>query len=97
MHSNDDTDVTKDELLIKRQRALYRAKHRGTREMDFLLGHYAKAKVLTMDAGALIAFEQLMEMPDPVLAGALVDGIGEFDEQSQTLINRIRRFHKIIK
>jgi len=97
MRSNDDTDVTKDELLIKRQRALYRAEHRGTREMDFLLGQYAKAKALTMDADALIAFEQLMEMPDPVLTGALIDGVGEFDEQSQTLINRIRRFHKIIK
>ena len=97
MRSNDDTDVTSGELLIKRQRAFYRAAHRGTREMDFLLGHYAKAKTSTMDADALIAFELLMEMPDPVLAGALVDGVGEFDEQSQSLINRIRRFHKIIK
>ncbi len=97
MRSNDDTDVTDGELLIKRQRALYRAEHRGTREMDFLLGHYAKAKVFTMDVKALAAFELLMEMPDPVLAGALVDGAGAFDEQSQTLINRIRRFHKIIK
>ena len=97
MRSNDDTDVTNTELGIKRQRALYRAEHRGTREMDFLLGHYAKAKVTTMDADALIAFELLMEMPDPVLAGALVDGVGEFDEPSQTLINHIRRFHNIIK
>ncbi len=96
MRSNDDTDVTSDELLIKRQRALYRAGHRGTREMDFLLGHYASAKVSSMDDDALAAFEELMEMPDPVLAGALVDGVGEFDDQTILLINRIRQFHKII-
>ncbi len=97
MRSNDDTDVTNKELGIKRQRALYRAAHRGTREMDFLLGHYAKAIVPELDEAGLAAFEELMELPDPVLAGALVDGVGEFDEQTKALIDRIRKFHKIIR
>ncbi len=96
MRSNDDTDVTDEELGIKRHRAHYRAAHRGTREMDFLLGHYAKVKVPDMGLDELKAFEQLMEYPDPELAGALVDGVGAFDDKTMVLINRIRRFHKII-
>lgn len=97
MPSKDDSDMTDHGLTIKRQRALYRAEHRGTREMDYLLGHYARAQISSMGPGELAAFEQLMAIPDPVLAGALVDGAGEFDDQTMLLINRIRKFHKIIE
>ena len=90
MGSNDDKDMT--EL---RGRALYRADHRGTREMDFLLGKFAKARVPQMSGAQLDAFEELLAIPDPVLAGALIDGVGEFSEEMAALIGSIRQFHSV--
>ncbi len=94
MPLNDDNDMTDERLAVRRQRALYRASYRGTREMDFLLGHFAKAHVMGMDSVQLQAFEELMQIPDPVLTGALVDGVGEFEAETALLLERIRRFHK---
>ncbi|MGI9382605.1 MAG: succinate dehydrogenase assembly factor 2 [Methyloligellaceae bacterium] len=88
MSESDDT------LLTRRKRALYRAEHRGTKEMDWLLGKYAAAELAGMDADALSAFEQLLALPDPDLehwiTGTAVDRPeGAFGD----LILRVRRFH----
>lgn len=89
MGSNDDKDMTE-----KRGRALYRAVHRGTREMDFLLGKFAEASVQQMNGAELVAFEELLAFPDPELAGALIDEVGEFSDEMETLLERIRQFHR---
>jgi len=89
MGSNDDKDMTE-----KRGRALYRAVHRGTREMDFLLGKFAEASVPQMDGAELVAFEELLAVPDPELAGALIDEVGEFSDEMEALLERIRQFHR---
>jgi antitoxin CptB len=52
-------------LEIRRKRALYRAGHRGTKELDLILGRYAKARVPGMDEARLAAFEQFLAFPDP--------------------------------
>ena len=36
------------DLAMRRRRALYRATHRGSKELDFLLGRYAEQTVETM-------------------------------------------------
>jgi antitoxin CptB len=54
-----------DGLEIRRKRALYRAGHRGTKELDLILGRYAEARVPGMDEARLTAFEQLLALPDP--------------------------------
>lgn len=51
----------------RRRRARYRAWHRGTREMDLLLGRFADAELETFGADELAAFEVLLEAPDPEL------------------------------
>jgi antitoxin CptB len=53
-----------DELEIRRKRALYRALHRGTKELDLILGHYAKEHVPGMDEARLTLFEHLLSLPD---------------------------------
>ena len=83
-----------DVLDCRRRRALYRAQHRGTREMDFLLGRYARHALATMTQGELESFERLMAVPDPVLMAALVEGIGTFDPALAGLIGQIRQFHE---
>ena len=47
------------------KRALYRANHRGTKEMDLILGRFADAELPGFDGPALDAFEALLALPDP--------------------------------
>ncbi len=56
--------TTTDSIAIRRKRARYRAWHRGTQEMDLLLGPYADAEVDGMDAAALERFERFMNEAD---------------------------------
>jgi antitoxin CptB len=53
-----------DGLEIRRKRALYRAYHRGTKELDLILGRYAKEHVPGMDEARLTLFEHLLSLPD---------------------------------
>lgn len=48
----------------RKRRLLFRAKHRGTYEMDLLIGKYAEIYVPVMDEEALIAFEHIMVLSD---------------------------------
>ncbi len=54
-----------DGLEIRRKRALFRAHHRGTKELDLILGRYAAEKVPAMDEARLGAFEDLLASHDP--------------------------------
>jgi antitoxin CptB len=54
-----------DGLEIRRKRALYRASHRGTKELDLILGRYANARVPGMGEARLNEFEQFLALPDP--------------------------------
>jgi antitoxin CptB len=56
---------TSADLDERRKRMLYRAWHRGTREMDLIMGRYADAHIGELSDGDLSAFERLSEMPDP--------------------------------
>jgi antitoxin CptB len=78
----------------RRRRALYRATHRGTKEMDWLLGKYADARLAAMSERDLGEFEQLMVLPEPDLQHWLMTGTG-YDSRNAfaALIGRIRAFH----
>ncbi len=47
-----------------RKRLLWRASHRGIKEMDILVGGYAVRELPTMTAADLLIFESLMDVPD---------------------------------
>ncbi|MFZ4806468.1 MAG: succinate dehydrogenase assembly factor 2 [Hyphomicrobiaceae bacterium] len=84
-----------DDIEIRRRRAIYRAIHRGTREMDWLLGRYAEAHVAAMDEPQLARFEQLLALPDPeiqrwILGPEVVEGL-EFAPEIATL----RAYHAL--
>jgi antitoxin CptB len=51
----------------RRRRLLYRASHRGMKEMDLILGRFAEASLVAMPDEALAAFEALIEVPDQQL------------------------------
>lgn len=81
------------DLDARRRRALYRAMHRGTKEMDWFLGRYAAAQLADMPDDALVLFERLLAMPDPDLHDwiTMARSLGASDFAG--LIGDIRTFH----
>lgn len=85
-----------DDLEARRRRALYRAGHRGTREMDWLLGRFAAARAPAMDAAELEAFEAFLALPDPEIERWLLGHAAPPpDGAFAVLVARLRRFHKV--
>lgn len=84
-----------DVLDTRRRRALYRATHRGTKEMDWLLGHFAEARLAAMDEADLDGFERLLVLPDPDLQNWIMSGTRLDGSELAPLIERIRAFHGI--
>lgn len=61
-----------EDLAMRLRRLRYRAWHRGTKEMDLMLGPYADARLDAMDTGELDRFERLLEEADTDLLQWLV-------------------------
>jgi len=56
-----------EDIAIRRKRLRYRAWHRGTKEMDLILGPFADANVERFDTAELDRLEALMSEEDPPL------------------------------
>ncbi len=59
-------------LNERRKRLLYRCWHRGTREMDLILGRFADAHIANLTDEELDDFEHLIGLPDPDIYAALI-------------------------
>jgi antitoxin CptB len=53
-----------DTFELRRKRLLWRACHRGIKEMDLLMGGFAMDRVGSMSEAELNAFESLIGLPD---------------------------------
>jgi len=51
----------------RRKRLLWRASHRGIREMDLILGGFAGARIAAMTTAELDQLEAVIELPDQEL------------------------------
>ena len=82
-----------DDVETRRRRAAYRASHRGTKEMDWILGRFAQAALPAMPADRLDLFERMLGLPDPDLQDMILHPelvrAGEFAE----LVAELRAFH----
>jgi antitoxin CptB len=75
----------------RRKRALYRAHHRGTKEMDIVLGGFADAEITGLSAADLATFELLLALPDPEI-DRMVKG-SQPPPDLMALMGRIRRHY----
>jgi antitoxin CptB len=82
-----------DDLETHRRRASYRAHHRGTKEMDVLVGRYADARVSHYSAEQLARFERFLTIPDPALQQWIFSGEGFSGIEFEDLVHDIRAFH----
>jgi antitoxin CptB len=81
------------DLGVRRRRALWRATHRGSKEMDFLLGRFAAQTLDKMTAAEIVVLERLIDTPDPDIAGSLYEGRSLGAPDLDELMGRLRRFH----
>jgi antitoxin CptB len=84
---------TSADLDPRRRRTLYRAWHRGIREMDLIMGRFADAEIADMSEADLAVFELLIEAPDQDLF-RWITGEAEVPENYDTAVfARLKRFH----
>jgi antitoxin CptB len=76
----------------RRKRLLFRCWHRGTREMDLILGRFADAEIAGLTDNELIQFEYLMDVPDPDLYAALTGKMPPAPDYANALFDRIKSF-----
>jgi antitoxin CptB len=81
-----------DGLDDRRKRLLFRCWHRGTREMDLILGRFADAAIAELTDAELGQLEQLIEVPDPDLYAALSSDVSLAPEFRTRLFDRIKSF-----
>jgi antitoxin CptB len=79
-----------DGLDDRRKRLLFRCWHRGTREMDLILGRFADAEIAGLSDAELAELERLIELPDPDLYAALTGDKPLSPEYNSALYDRIR-------
>ena len=79
-----------DGLDDRRKRLLFRCWHRGTREMDLLLGRFADAEIDTLTDAELAELERLLEIPDPDLYAAVTGDKPLPAELASALFERIK-------
>jgi antitoxin CptB len=81
----------------RRKRLLFRCWHRGTREMDLILGRFADAEIGGLADLELTQLEELVALEDPNLYPAFV-GETLLPEQFRTpLFERIKLFRNLDK
>jgi antitoxin CptB len=86
------TTRSSDGLDVRRKRLLFRCWHRGTREMDLILGRFADATIPTLSDDEVLQFERLIEVPDPDLYAALTGDKPLASEYAGSLFERIKAF-----
>jgi antitoxin CptB len=79
----------------RRKRLLFRCWHRGTREMDLILGRFADAEIATLRDDEVSELERLIELPDPDLYAAVTGDKPIAPEFAGALFDRIKAFRAV--
>lgn len=59
--------ITEDKVTVKRKKLIFRSWHRGTREIDLLLGRFADAHLQDFDETQLMQYDRMLKNSDPDL------------------------------
>lgn len=83
---------TSDDLSPRRRKILYHAWHRGTRELDLLLGRFADDAIGTLTEGELDEFETLLEVDDRELFGWILGKLPVPDAAPKAVLAKVLAF-----
>ena len=76
--------------LIKK--LLYRSNHRGTKEMDLLIGGFAIENLKKLNPEELKEFELILNFTDKELSSWLVDNKKNIDLENFSISKKIKEF-----
>ena len=79
-------------LDARRKRLRFRSWHRGTREMDLILGRFADAHLDAMTPAQLDRYAALLENGDPVIYDWLTDRAAPPPEADSDVLRLLRQF-----
>jgi len=85
-----DQNPAGEDIAMRRRRMRYRAWHRGTREMDLVLGPYADLHLEAMDTPALDRLETLMDEQDTDLLAWIMGQTVPPADVDVELLDRLR-------
>ena len=88
------TTRTTEGLTSRQRRALFRAWHRGTREMDLLLGRFADARVDSLTDEQMDQFEALMDVSDRELYAWLTGSAPVAPDHDNSVLRALAGFHE---
>jgi antitoxin CptB len=77
---------------ITRKRLLWRATHRGIKEMDILVGGYAQAHLAALNEAELSQFAELLEIPDQDLLSWATNQSSIPLERQSAMLEAVLRF-----
>ncbi|MEM7618888.1 MAG: succinate dehydrogenase assembly factor 2 [Pseudomonadota bacterium] len=80
----------------RKKRALYRANHRGIKEMDIIIGKFAEGTLKDMTEAELNIFEEFLNISDRELEGWIMRDEYNADGEFASLVDQVRTFHNII-
>ena len=79
-------------LDVRRRKVLFRAWHRGLREVDLILGRFADGNIEELTESELSEFESLMDVPDGELLAWLTSEADVPASHDGPLFRRLRDF-----
>jgi antitoxin CptB len=86
------TGISSEGLNARRRRLLFRAWHRGIREMDFVLGRFADANIKVLGDAELDEVEGWLEIPDQQIFAWVSEAETVPAEIDTPLFRRLREF-----
>ena len=86
-------EPTDAEKSVRRRRLVFRAWHRGMREMDLIMGRFADARGAGLSDSEVEQFEALMEVPDPEIFKWITGALPTPDLYDTALFRQLRDFH----
>jgi antitoxin CptB len=76
-------------LDLRRKVLLWRANHRGTKEMDVLLGGFARDNIDSMQPSELDELERLIDVSDPELMSWIMGEVAVREEYRNPVTERL--------
>jgi antitoxin CptB len=84
---------TSEDLDPRRKRILFRAWHRGMREMDLLMGRFVESRIATMSENELTETEALIDVLDRDLLAWLTGETPVEARYDTSVFRAIKAFH----
>lgn len=80
-------------LDVRRRRLLFRAWHRGMRELDLIMGRFADRQLPKLSDAELGDLELLMEVPDRDVLSWLTGELETPNNYDTPVFRKLRAFH----